>query len=792
MADVFNELLNINFEQPSRKREKTYGLKLVKSLWSGFNAGDDAFYKKRNLQWEENDAFAKGQVNTTDIFRSLGVQNDKSYINYDLKALLRIVPRYMQGILGGFMNREEKPSVDATDILSRQMKEERKARSVYLLKNKQQIAAMQQASGQELEPDTPDFEDMDELDMYYKVEDRLPEESIFEETIWEVFQNSSYETLKRQILSDLVRNNFAATKRLTQNGEGRTLGNRVKIRHCRPRRCVYNIFESPVGDDVSLFGEVYPLTISDIRKSFPSVDEQTLYDIAKKAASTQNILNFTSWQPTYYDATVRPYDDYKIPVFDFEVKVADKDYYVKTENSFGNDIVIKKKGKPNPQNGEVLEENKFNIYCGTWVVGTDIMLNWDMAPNQIRAYQNGVDCFFNYSVVIPDNDGTLIPSLLERGISCVREMVRCALKIQQMMITMKPDDVSIDVAGLRDLDIGTGDTLKPIEVTKIYDETGRIYWDSTDVTGTNGEGNRIPFAQIPNSGNAAQINTLVGLYNFWLARLNDEWGTNPDAMGQPVPARRSNGVNQQMVQASNQATEYVYDHFVELMKMNASKVAMTLWDIMVLESVEYKGMDGTDPALINAKFDVNMDMIPVNENRQWLEQLIQVSIERQSITPGQAIRIRNMDNVKEAELYLIRLEKKQAKDAAASQQANVQMNAQVQQQSLQAKAQADASVKEREAQVEAILSKSKTQDAAFLELVKMCTALQVDSQANGLPISDDNMALIKAITDGILAKKNEQEQAEAEQQQAAAQQQQQQQGAAPQDQEQAEQQQGAA
>jgi hypothetical protein len=773
----FNELLNFAFDQTNVKKEKSYGLKLVKSLWGSFNGGD-GYYAKRNAQWKENDEFAKGQVSTPELLKAVGIEENKSWVNYDLKALLRVVPRYMQAILGGFMNREEKPKVDATDILSRDAKAERKIRAQYKLKYKEELAILQQASGQELEPDVPEFEDMDELEMYHQIEDRLPEEMFFEKTIQEIFQNSNYENLKRQCISDLMKKNFAASQIVRTNGRDRSLANSLRVRRCKPDRCIYNIFESPIGEDVSLFGEVYPMSISDVRRKFPQTDEKTLYEIAKRASTSQNLLNFTSWRDTYYSDLSRPYDEYKVPVFDFEVKVADKDYYVKTVNSFGNDIVVKKKGKPNPQNGEVIEDSRFNIYCGTWVLDTDIMLNWSLAPNQIRAYQNGVDCFFTYSVVYPDADGTLIPSLLERGTSCVREMVKCALKIQQMMLLMKPDDVSIDVAGLRDLDIGTGEVLQPIQITKIYDQTGRIYWDSTDVTGTNGEGNRIPFQQIPNSGNAAQINTLIGLYNFWLARLNDEWGTNPDALGQPVPARRTNAVSANMVQAANQATEYIYEAHTELRKQEASKLAMMLWDMIIFNATDYKVADGVNESLINSKFDVNYDLVPIEEDKQWLEQMIQAAIQKGTLSPGQAIRIRNMENVKDAELYLIKIEKKQQKQAAESQNAAIQSNAQAQQQSLQAKAQADSMVKQAEAQAEAVLSQSKTDDAAYLALVNMATSLQVDAQANGLPISDDNMGIIQFVQQRILAQQQQKDQAaqaQAEQQaQAQAQQQQEQ------------------
>jgi hypothetical protein len=760
-ATNFAEILNFNFEQPARKKDPKYGLQLLKSLYKE-NSVTDGYFIQRNNQWKINDQFAQGKLDALERLKLLGIENpDKSYVPID-PALLKVAPRYLQSLLGGFMNREERASVNATGVLSYQKKESRKIQAMFRMKNAAKIADMQAASGIEHEQGyTP--QDQDELEWHYKIVDRLPEESGFEQRIDEVFENSDDENRKRELLSDLIKYNIAAEKVVVNNSKTKSLANRLGVRRCRPQRLIYNKFERPNGSDIRIIGEIYPMSISEGRKEYPNVSEQDWFKLAEKASKVSSPFNPILWNERYLTDYNRPYDDYKFMVLDSEVKTSDKDYYVKSVDNFGKDVLQKKKGKPNPQFGETVVDEKYSIYAGIWAIDTDIMLSWGIAPNMIRPYQNGIDCYSSYSVVYPDADGTLIPSLLERGIPIIKSLIDTYLKIQQMKRTMRPDGVAVDISGLDDVDLGSG-AIGPMEIKKIYDQTGFLYWKRRIEDGVpNPEQNQIPYETIPNSANVAQINTLIGLYNFELQRLNDEWGTNPDALGQQVAARRGKQVNENQIAMANQATEYIYDFYLTLKKQTASKIAMKLWDITILESEDYKEMEDVDiKDLINQEFDVNIDFVPINQDRDWLDKSIEIALERQTISIGEATRIRNMDNIKDAELYLIKLEKKSQEAAAQAKQQDYKNNAQLQQASLQQKGQVDAQLIQEKANGDAMVITSKLELEGYNSIINMVSGMVQESMKTGTPIPANMQPVVDFVIQTTIAKGNPQPQGQAQ------------------------------
>lgn len=750
----FEEILQLNFDSSKLKRKTDYGLKLFKSFWSNVSVGYNSYYQIRNSQWETNRKYSAGKITHEEFASRMGVQGNKSYINIDYD-IAKILPKYQEALLAGWMDRDERPSVKATDILSQQFKEREKILARYRMEQKEQISNLEKVSGQKLEDGyTPDSED--DLDNYYKTKYRLPEESLFEKTLRQIFNNNNYESFKRQALTDEINTSCLVAKIETVNSHSKTLSNRIKLRRCKPERTFYNIFESPIGEDLSFIGEAYPMTVAEGRRQFPKVSEQQWFKIAEISQKGLKQAEPLTWYNSYVYSYTRPYDDYSFMVLDGEVKSIDKDYYVKTENQFGNTVVVPKKSKPNPlgnqpMKGEPIEDEKFNIYCGCWAIDTDIMLDWDICQNMIRPYQNGVDVFFNYTIVIPNNDGTYQPSLIERGISNVKAMALYKLKIAQMVSLMKADGVSIDIAGLDKVTLGQGETYSRMEVKRIYNQTGEVWWDSTDTTGTGFDGQKNPpITSLPHSGNVAQINQLVQLYNFELQNLNDEFGVNNDFLGAQVAAKRGARVSDNQIEAANKATEYQYMHFLWFMSMIATKIGYKLWDMIVFEASDYKEMSGMNSDLIDTTFDIDIEMSSKSQDKADLLEMVKIALDEKIISLSQAMQLKAMDDTKEAILYIERAEKKAAQAAQAAQDRAIKQNAQQQQESLQMNAQADAFVESAKAKREVAVEEAKGNAKAYEQMVNMVRDAYIKSMETGVSVPESIKPLVDALTNNVI------------------------------------------
>ena len=778
--DGFDAALSMHFESPHEKRKLSYGLKLAKNFWGNVSVGYNSYYDLRNSNWDNNRKFSAGKITHDEFKDLLGIQGTRSFINIDFD-IAKILPKYKEALVAGWMDRDEEPTVKATDILSVQVKQREKLMAKFRMAHKEKIAAAEQMAGKKLETGfTP--EDENELDIWDKLENKLPEEAFFKKTIKQIFENNDSDVLKRLDLSDLVEVNCAISKIEKIVSYSKTLSNRIRLRRCKPERCFYNIFESPIGNDIRIIGEAYPMSISEARRRFPKITEEQWFKIAEKAQKALIQSQPLTWTDSWINTPTRPYDDYSFMVFDFEVKTVDKDYYIKTENQYGNTVVIPKKSKPNPTGkqeikGEIIDNERYNIYCGIWAIDTEFMMEWDVASNMIRPYQNGVDAFMNYTIVMPNADGTYQPSLLERGISNVRAMALYKLKISQMVSLMKADGISIDIDGLQAIDLGNGEKYDKLTLKRVFDQTGEIWWDSGDTTGTGLERKSAPpINPHSNSANVAQINTLIQLYNFELQNLNSEFGVNEDFLGGSVSAKRGAKVSDNQITAANKATEFLYRHYLLKREMEATKIGYMLWDMIVLESNDYKKMAGISSDMIDTTFDINWKMSSKSDDRAKLGEYIQIALKEQIIGLSTAARLGEIDDHKDAILYLERMEKKASQRAQASKQNDIQMNAQMQQQSLQMKAQAEAMIEQAKAQREASTEKAKGDARAYEEMVKMVNNVVIKSMETGAPIPVEISDLMKTIQNNVLnqsiVKPAQKEQAEqqAAQQQAQAQQ----------------------
>ena len=735
-----DELLQMHMDKPSQKRKKDYGLKIAKGIFSSADRNSDGFYGKRYRQWRANREFSYGTNSTKEFMDLMRIEGNQSYINIDWTSI-KIAPKFVEILLGQFMSRREEPSVKAIDDNSLDAKEIEKQEAKFRMDNKAEIEDFEALVGDKIESQKFIPEDDEELALYFDLEYRLPEEILFEQKIKKVLEDNDANVLKRQLLRDIIDCNLAVTKLHFDPNKN------IRIRRCKPENMIYNVFESDNGKDISYIGEVYPMKIAAIRRKY-NLDEETLFKIAQKASRELKRSENLYWRDSYKYTELRPYDDYSVLVFDFEIKSTDVEFAVKTENQFGNLLVVQKQGKPvaapgGQINGEVLESKRMNIYNGIWVVDTDIILKWDISENMIRPYQNGVDAFFNYSVVCPNANGSLVPSMIEKAMGPIRQMIVIRLKMQQLIGTMRPDGFAVDISGLRDVDLGLGNTTDPLKLMRVYDQTGRVYWDST---GDDGERKAMPISAIPSNANIAQLNTLIGQYNFELERLREEMGISEFKDASSIPVKTGLGVMQNAITASNNATEYIYDAYSILMEQTCQKVSMMIWDLVVFKASKFKEFKGYDMTLIDMEFDVKVKLLPDDKERAELIQSMNIALQSGAITYEQAFKIKHIDDIKLAELYLSKSMKRAKKEAMEAAQMNSQMNAQIQQQSAQLKMQQDAQLFQLESQGKIAINQSKGDNDKDIELLKFASTMYASAFSSGRELPDN----LKQIVDGIL------------------------------------------
>jgi hypothetical protein len=305
------------------------------------------------------------------------------------------------------------------------------------------------------------------------------------------------------------------------------------------------------------------------------------------------------------------------------------------------------------------------------------------------------------------------------------------LKIQQAIAKAKPDGLIIDIEGLENVQLGKGGELQPLDLHDIYEQTGVFYYRSKNPEG--GFQNP-PIREIGNS--IRNINELIGIYNHYLRMIRDVTGINEVMDASSPKGEALVGVREQALAAANNAIYDITNASMILFKKVCEDVVKCI-QILPIDSVIFRVYENaigkenmrvlssfSDLPMYNFGVQVVKDM--EDKDRQYLEQNIQISLQQKELDIEDAIAIRNMKDVNQAEMLLIARRKKRMKRLQEQAMQNSQMQAQVQQQSAQATSQAKMQEMQMQAQIEAQKMQLQAQLEAQLESVRHQNRMQIE------------------------------------------------------------------
>lgn len=763
------QLLNFHLGNSKLKRDTAEGLKISKFLQQAYNSG---YFNRRNKKFEKNRKFSRGKQPMAEFLDLLNVDGKEAFVNLDMKAPA-IAPKFMQVIIGGFMKRDERVRASAIDPVSVERKKFDREEAEFNMHYGEEMKQMEQMGGVKVTPSNQYVPaDYEELELYFGLEYKLPEEILFEKGCEYVFSENGWPVIKRKLLEDISETGLAATKVSVGNN------GKVKIRRVVPENSFYGFSQYDDFRDVSFIGEVISMKIVDIRNNYPNMPEEKIYEISKKAKQyTQSV----KWDDRFRYAIDRPYDDWTVDVLDYEIKTIDNVMYQAKTNKFGNVIVERKDKAPQRlgDNKELITKDMYVIYRGVYVLNSEFMLEWGLAKNMIKpsTVKEMADAFFSYSIYMHENLDLENMAIPERMETSIRQMTLAHLKIQQLIAKLRPAGLIIDIDSLSEINIGQGKALNPLELQKVYDQTGNIYYrrKTEDGEGMNG----VPISEAPNTGSIGQIQQLISVYNHYLDRLRDEIGVNEYREGAQVNPKLGLGVQQSQIQASNNATDFIYDAYLNIYQQTAFKIALLLYDSVIYGGRQYE--EYLNPDSVKGRvFDVMIEVMPDDKEKQFVEQMLQTALSAGMIEFEDAFRIRSIRNVKLSQMYLAKAKNIKEEKEMKKAQANSQMNAQVQQQSIQAKAQADAQLQQVEAQVKSAIISTEMKFKQELSQQEFVQNALMKSFELGRPLSPELQGLVQQYFE---KKQQEEMQMQMMQQQMAEQQQmqQEQEGEAPQE-----------
>lgn len=696
------------------KVQKAYGLAYAKALvaqWGGVDT-EGSLYRKRFKEFETARQYANGTQDTSiykQILNSLDANNgDGTMMTLDWTPV-PIIPKFAKIVVNKIISSYRYPQVEAIDPLSQNEKDIKKKKIALRIENKEMFQEAKAAGlNVDVDPDklpqTPEEVEIF-LDTNIKTDAEIAAQLATNMTLsWNNFDERVY----RRNVEDLVNCGMAVTKRSNDPNYG------IQEEYVDPAYFLHSHTDDPTFSDMVYAGHLKRISIQELKRLAGNQFTEEQYQKIAKTVMNKYGNNASRFVDNYYDQRLGRYnygyDEFTLEVLDFEFLSVDSMIYEKKQSRFGNiGFYFKGNSYEAPKNSvydrEPIQMNNATIYGGMHIVGTEYIFNYGQKNNVPKNIHDLTKARMSYSVVATNIRNMIPKSLVSSVIGFADQLQLSHLKIQQAIAKSKPDGIIIDIEGLENVDLGRGGDLQPLEIQDIYEQTGVFYYRSKNPEG--GFQNP-PVQQIDNR--IRNINELIALYNHYLRMIRDATGINEVMDGTTPKGEALVGVNQMAVAAGNNALYDVTNSAMILYRKVCEDILKCL-QILPAESVLYKvyekAIGKTNMSVLNSFSDLPMYnfgiqvMTDLNDrDRQYLEQNIQIALSQKEIDLEDAIAVRNIKDVDQAERLLVIRRKKRIAQQQQMQQANIQAQAQANAQAAQASMQAEVQKEQAMMQLE--------------------------------------------------------------------------------------------
>jgi len=719
------------FVSDAEKETQEYGLQIGQAIqyeWFRRDGVSCRFYDQFR-QFHRLRLYARGEQSVAKYKNELAIDGDLSYLNLDWTPV-PIIPKFVDIVVNGMSDRLFKVKAYAQDAMSQSKRSKYQDMVEAQMVSKDFLLNLQQNTGFDpfmVSPEQLPQSD-EELSLYMELNYKPAIEIAEEEAINTIFEENHYIDLRKRLDYDLTVLGIAVSKHQFLPGSG------VEVSYVDPANIVYSYTEDPHFKDCFYWGEVKTLPIVELIKIDPSLTNEDLDTISKYSQNWYDYYNVAQ----YYENDMFYKDTCTLLYFNY--KTTKKIVYKKKILATGGNKVIEKDDQFNPP-VEVMEDGNFEKiektidvwYDGIMVMGTNILLKWQMAENMVRPKSSSQHALPNYVAVAPRMYKGVVESLVRRMIPFADLIQVTHLKLQQVIARTVPDGVFIDADGLNEVDLGTGQAYNPEDALRMFFQTGSVIGRSYTQDGDFNQA-RVPIKEIASSSGASKAQMLIANYNHYLQMLRDVTGLN-EARDASIPDPNSLvGLQKLAALNSNVATRHILDGALYIYRSLSEALTYRVADI--LEYADFKDdfinkIGKYNVSILNDisdlyiyDFGIFIEVAPDEEQRQQLEQNIQMALSKQDINLEDAIDIRELKNLKLANqlLKLKRKQKQEEEQKMKMQQQQAQAQAQMQSQQMAAQMAMQKSQQEIQGKMQL-----KQAEIAF-EIEKMNSEAQLKSQ----------------------------------------------------------------
>lgn len=694
------------------KSSLEYGLQVARAIeqeWFRSDRGTDRYYDTQQ-KYHELRLYARGEQSIQKYKDELSINGDLSYLNLDWKPV-PIIPKFVDIVVNGINERLYDIKAFSVDPVAA----ERRTKYIEdMLEDMQFKSFKTNVQGQtgintfNNDPETlPETEE--EMSVHMQLDYKQSIEIAEEEALTNVMSLNKYSLTKKRLDYDLAVIGIACVKNGFNTSEG------ITIDYVDPANIVHSYSESPYFEDLYYVGEVKRVLLKDLVRQYPNITDEQLEELE------------TQYSNTKYDKYIyypeKESEKGYVNVLYFEYKTFNRQVYKLKQTASGGDKALKKDDSFNPPKDSRARFEKVDraievLYSGVKVLNHDVILDWKKCENMTRPKSDITKVQMSYNIVAPRMYKGRPESLVSRMVSFADMIQLTHLKLQQVLSRVVPDGVFLDADGLAEIDLGNGTNYNPQEALNMYFQTGSVIGRSYTADGDFNNA-RMPIQELQSSGGNAKISALIQSYNYYLQMMRDVTGLNEARDGSMPDKNSLVGLQKLAAANSNTATRHILQAGLYLTLKTAEAVSLRVSDVLEYSNTKNQfilslgrfnvGTLAEVSQLHIHDFGIFLELAPDEEEKQRLENNIQMAIQQKQIELEDAIDVRDVKNLKLAnQLLKFRKKKKFERDQQIQQQ-NIAAQSESNAKAAQAAAQAEMQKEQALAETKINVNKAQLQ-----------------------------------------------------------------------------------
>ena len=652
----------------SEKKDKEYGLSMVKGMWAKEQSQGLSFYSKRD-KIIENRLWAEG-TQSIDHIKGQIDGGDTSWLTFDL-SIASPIPKLVEVFVGNIMNRTFDVVAKSLDKTAKHERDEELRRRKLGIKIRENAKVFQDAGIPIPKIGDDKFSSVREAESDLKLNYKVPVEEALEMTIKSVMEDSNAEYIKTKLARELAINKCAVTRAYT-DGSGRS-----KIRYVDAADFIHSYVKYDDFRDMYYAGEVIEMSLVDAMVRFQD-DDLNEKDWVKIGTSYGGKLGNPSLSNYYGDGgyTLEDVQDFKVRFIDFQFKSENTYRYKKKSSKKGSGFIFEEVDenwelpKNTNRKTEVKEKKFSDIYEGVWAIDTDYVLGYRKKPNMVRKNVGGVpstDAELDFKAYAPNIYEGVNKSLVELMIPHAEAIILYQLKTQQYVSKAAPPGIGVDVTALQGVITGMGDPTVQgndfTNLTTLYKHTGDVYYSSVREDGTPIQ-NTQPIVPLEN-GISRSVQSLIELGNTEMNRIYQVTGFNPTADGSAQTKDTAVGIEKIRANSFNIAVKPLADAHTDILERTFTHIGEIEKD-RIISDKEYSefiigklGEDRVDyQKLVGyvkySDLSIFVKFRPTEEDLLELNQDLMKAVEVGQITIADSIKCKDVakTSIKEAQRFL--------------------------------------------------------------------------------------------------------------------------------------------